>query len=107
MGIRRKTFLVMQAAAGVLTILTLLQWGGVIPDWFANYARPLATLVLIGGVPIGSFLEWRARREDGLESEFAEVDLKPVPSGRSYMSCGQAEQPVGRGLNFLLANPEP
>ena len=25
--------------------------------------------------------------------------------GESYMSCGQAEQPFGRGLNFLLGSP--
>ena len=28
-----------------------------------------------------------------------------VLSGRTYMSCGQAEQPVGRRLNFRLGHP--
>ena len=28
-----------------------------------------------------------------------------VLSGTSCMSCGQAEQPFGRGLNFLLGDP--
>jgi hypothetical protein len=30
---------------------------------------------------------------------------KTVLSGRMYMSCGQAEQPFGRGLNFRLGSP--
>jgi hypothetical protein len=29
----------------------------------------------------------------------------PVLSGRMYMSCRQAEQPVGGGLNLFLGDP--
>ena len=34
-----------------------------------------------------------------------DLGIYTVLSGRSYMSCGQAEQPVGRGLNLLLGDP--
>ena len=71
---------------------------------------------------------WVAARNDRLElfplprrapelnpDEYLNNDLKggvnaaglpaTVLSGRTYMSCRQAEQPVGGGLNLLLGDP--
>lgn len=46
-------------------------------------------------------------RKWGLVGKIVKIEGlgKPVLSGRSYMSCGQSEQPFGRGLNFCLGSP--
>jgi hypothetical protein len=39
------------------------------------------------------------------DKEFSQVCLNAVLSGRTYMSCCQAQQPVGGGLNLFLGDP--
>src|SRR5262249_32925236 len=44
-----------------------------------------------------------ARQAEALE--FRAVNYEAVLSATPFMLCGQAEQPFGRGLNFLLRDP--